>query len=304
MLSGAMKAAGGTLLNLGLIIRKAEAKAAGYGPKLSVEGYIWIQRFDAQKKTIAEGVEEALAAFHRAGYRRVELSSDFFKSEVRAKTLELLSKYHLRPETTYAGSTMHEPQAAQASVAEILELAKALKPAEGRWIVTNPMPKPNRGRKSDQELTIQAEYVNQLGRELRQLGFGLMIHHHTPELVDNAREWRHLLRHTDPQVVSCCVDVDWAVRGGQDPIAFLREVGSRLESLHLRNDQQGVWMEEFGPGDIDYRKVSDYLHKIKFGGYLVVELAYEKNTHITRPLEEDLRRSRFYAEKVFGLNPA
>jgi len=37
-------------------------------------------------------------------------------------------------------------------------------------------------------------------------------------------------------------------------------------------------------------------------GYLVVELAYEKNTKITRPLEEDLKLSREFAEKTFGIH--
>jgi sugar phosphate isomerase/epimerase len=60
-------------------------------------------------------------------------------------------------------------------------------------------------------------------------------------------------------------------------------------------------MEDFGPGDIDYQKVADYLRKISFNGYLVVELAYERGTQITRSLDEDLRLSRLYTEKVFGL---
>jgi hypothetical protein len=34
---------------------------------------------------------------------------------------------------------------------------------------------------------------------------------------------------------------------------------------------------------------------------VVVELAYRDNTTITRPLVEDLRLSRIYAEQVFGL---
>ena len=33
----------------------------------------------------------------------------------------------------------------------------------------------------------------------------------------------------------------------------------------------------------------------------MVELAYEKGTQITRSLDEDLRVSREYTEKVFGL---
>jgi sugar phosphate isomerase/epimerase len=63
-------------------------------------------------------------------------------------------------------------------------------------------------------------------------------------------------------------------------------------------------MEEFGPGDIDYSKITDYLKEIGYSGYLVVELAYEKGTTTTRSLEDDLRLSRLYAEKVFGLMSA
>jgi len=84
-------------------------------------------------------------------------------------------------------------------------------------------------------------------------------------------------------------------------LAFLRGVGSRLASLHVRNSKGGVWMEDFGDGDIDYAKVAAYLKEISYAGYLIVELAYEKGTQITRSLEEDLRLSRLYAEKVFGL---
>jgi inosose dehydratase len=129
----------------------------------------------------------------------------------------------------------------------------------------------------------------------------LLLHHHTPELRDHAREWWYEWQHTNPKVVGCCVDVHWAYRGGQEVMPFLQRVGTRLESLHLRNSQQGVWMEDFGPGEVDYAQVAEYLHQINYQGFLVVELAYEKGTVITRSLEEDLRRSRIYTEKIFGL---
>jgi sugar phosphate isomerase/epimerase len=58
-------------------------------------------------------------------------------------------------------------------------------------------------------------------------------------------------------------------------------------------------MEELGDGDIDYREVAAYLREIRWSGWMTVELAYEKATLITRPLEENLKRSREYAEKVF-----
>jgi len=301
MLSDMSKLAGAMLLSRRLLLGGNEASAAHYAPKLSVEIYIWIQRLASEKKTLAEGVEEVLASFHGAGYRRVELNQDFFKPELRERTLALLTKYNLAPETIYAGTTMHEAAAAEKSVKEVVELARLIKPHGARIIVTNPSPKPSQARKTDEELDTQAKYVDQLGAELHQQGMKLALHHHTPELVDNAREWRHLLQHTNPRRVYCCVDVHWAYRGGQEVMPFIRATGHRLVELHLRNSRQGTWTEDFGPGDIDYQKVADYLRGIGFKGYLVVELAYEKDTQITRSLDEDLRLSRLYTDKIFGL---
>jgi inosose dehydratase len=296
--------AGSTLLPSDWHSAFATAAARRYAPKLSVQIYVWIQQFQSQKRTIAEGLAEALTAIHQAGYRRVELMTDFFQPDLRAKTLGLLKKEQLEIPTLYAGSTLHEEVDGEKSIAAITQTVRELKGAGLQWIVTNPSPKPRGERKTDAELDLQARNLNRLGAELRKEGVQLMVHHHTPELVDKAREWRFQLQNTDPQLVSCCVDVDWAVRGGQEPLAFLREVGKRLASLHVRNDQEGVWLEEFGAGDIDYSKITDYLKEIGFSGYLVVELAYEKSTKITRSLEEDLRLSRLYAEKVFGLKSA
>ncbi|MFB3921394.1 MAG: sugar phosphate isomerase/epimerase family protein [Terriglobia bacterium] len=272
-----------------------------YHPILSVQAYIWIQHFEAAKKTPAEGVEEMLSTFHRAGYANVDLNDIFVSPGLREKTFGLLKKYNLNMPTFYANSILHEPRMAEHSIKTILELAQATRGEGVRGIVTNPSPKPHQGRKSDEELATQARYLNQLGGELNKLGVRLMVHHHTPELVENAREWRYQLANTDPKLVDCCVDVHWAYRGGQDPIAFVAETGNRLRGLHLRNSKGGIWTEDFNEGDVDYHKIAAHLTQTGYNGYLVVELAYEKGTTITRSLEEDLRLSRIYAERVFDL---
>jgi inosose dehydratase len=298
-LAGITKLAGATLLGEGLLPKTILSRPAGYSPMLSVEIYVWMQHFFSQQKTLEAGVEEALTAIRRAGYARVELTSDFFRPGVRAKTLAALKTTGLETPTIYTNVTLYETKVAEKSVADALALADTVKEIGAKWILTNPSPK--RERKTDDELDTQASYLNKLGGELQKHGMRLMVHHHTPELTENAREWRHQLARTDAKLVSCCVDVEWAVRGKQEPLVFLREVGDRLVSLHVRNSKAGVWMEDFGDGDIDYTKVAAYLKEINFAGYLIVELAYEKGTQITRSLEEDLRLSRLYAEKVFGL---
>lgn len=298
------KLAGAALVPPGFIWGSPHKTAGGYAPKLSVEAYIWTQHFASQKETLAAGEEEALQQTHQAGYSRVELMDSFFKPEVRDRTRELLEKFQLTPESVYASTTLHEAPAAEKSMQAVVELAGVLKPMGTRVIITNPSPKPNQGRKSDEELKTQAHYIGQLGAALQRQGIKLLLHHHTPELRENAREWWYELQHTNPKVVGCCVDVHWAYRGGQEVMPFLEKVGARVGSLHLRNSQQGVWMEDYGPGEVDYSPVAAYLHRMNYQGFLVVELAYEKGTLITRPLEEDLRRSRLYTEKVFGLGTA
>jgi hypothetical protein len=77
-------------------------------------------------------------------------------------------------------------------------------------------------------------------------------------------------------------------------------VGERLREIHVRSARNKLWLEDLEDSDIDYRKVAEYLRAEQLTPLVVVELAYRPNTKITRPLSEDLRLSRIYAEKMFG----
>ena len=272
-----------------------------YNPQLSAEFYIWSQELERQQKSLADGTADALRATHRAGYRRVELIEGFYAGAVREKTIAALKETGLSVPSVYSGGAFHERALADSSIVRLLELAAVVQPLGTRMLVTNPNPQPERLAKTDRELGVQAEALNRLGAALDNRGMTLLLHHHSPEMADNAREWRHILKNTDPRYSSLCIDTHWAWRGKQDPLELIREAGRRVGSLHLRNSKQGVWSEELGDGDIDYRPIAQYLHKSGFTGLLVVELAYEKDTHTTRSLEENLNVSRRYAEKTFGV---
>jgi inosose dehydratase len=276
----------------------ASASSSGYKPVLNSQFYIWVQKFDREHKSLADGVTEAIAGTRRAGFHRIELMGSVFADPIRKKTLAALREHGLAVPIVYNGTPMHEAGAAEKSIEDNLKLAEAIRPAGARIINFNPSPKPNGTRKTDEELAVQALSVNRMARELSLRGVELILHHHTPEMADNAREWRHLLRNTE---VGLCLDLHWIYRGGNDPLGLLEEAGKRVRSLHVRNSKQGVWSEDFGGGDLDYGKIAAYLKKTGYSGYLVVELAYDKETRITRSLEEDLRLSREYAEKIFAV---
>ncbi len=285
----------------GLAALRLSASTA-YKPKLAAGFYVWTQQFQWQKRPLAEGIPEALAATRRAGYRAVELLAQCFDAETAEITLRALRESRLEAPSVYKGGPMHTAAEAEQTIAETLRLAAAARAAGVHLVNFNPSPKPNKQRKSDEELDAQAHHVNALAEKLRLQGFRLHLHHHDPEMAENAREWRHLLANTDPKLVGFCIDVDWVYRGGQKPIEILEAAGPRLVSLHLRNSREGVWAEDFGEGDIDYREVAACLKKMGFQGWLIVELAWRKDTPVTRSLEENLRLSRRYAEQIFGVS--
>ena len=282
-------------------LRPLAGQHSDYRPVLMSQIYVWTQQFYEQKKSLADGLEEAFRGTSRAGFRHIELMYACFTADLRDQTIDLLKRHKLTAPIVYNGGVMHQEEPARKTIEQTLQLAEWTKGAGTVAVNVNPSPKPKRERKTDAELDTQAKALNRLGAELRGRGMKLVIHHHDPELMENAREWKHIAKNTDPKLVRFCVDVHWALRGGQDPVAFVREALPRTSSYHLRNSKQGVWLEDLVDGDVDYRTIAADLKKAKFSGYLVVELAYEKGTQITRPLEENLKRSRLWAERVFGV---
>lgn len=269
--------------------------------QLAVEGYIFQQYAQRLKKPLEDVMAEVLAMPKAAGFTNVELNSGFFPPGDRERTLSIIGSQHLRMPSVYVGGPLHEKTSADKTIANALELGDVCRPFGCKAIVTNPDPKPGDAGKTDGELNVQAESLNRMGRTLAEHGFQLRVHHHTPQLVDNAREWRHILAHTDPEYVYICVDVDWAYEAGFAPIPFLGEVKNRLREIHVRSARNKIWLEDLEDSDIDYHAVATYLKQANLHPLIVVELAYRPNTLVTRSLIEDLRLSRQYAERVFGV---
>jgi sugar phosphate isomerase/epimerase len=269
--------------------------------RLSVEGYIFQQYAQRRDRKLAGVLEEIFPMARKAGFQNIELNQGFLTSELRGQVLELVKANGLRMPSVYVGGPMHRRSLAEQTISQALEIAALCKSHGCRAIVNNPDPKPHDVPKTNSELAVQVKMLNLLGRELAVRGFELWTHAHAPQMADDAREWRYNLRHTDPKYVWICLDVDWVYQGGQDPMALLLEAGRRVASLHLRNSRHKVWLESFINGDINYRAIASALNREHIEPLLVVELAYMKQTVVARPLEEDLRFRRIYAQQIFGL---
>lgn len=290
------------LLLLGPAAVLAMAAKRYQSSRLSVEGYIFQQYAQRQHKKLGDVLDEIFPMARDAGFQNIELNQGFLTPELRNRVLELVTINRLRMPSVYVGGSMHRRDLAERTISRALETAALCKQLGCRAVVNNPDPKAHDVPKTDAELAVQVKMLNLLGLQLADRGFQFWTHAHAPQMADNAREWRYNLHHTDPRYVRVCLDVDWVYQGGQDPMALLREAGRRVASLHLRNSHHKVWLETFTNGDIDYRQIAAYLERINLKPLLVVELAYMKQTAVTRPLEEDLQLSRIQAERLFGLH--
>jgi sugar phosphate isomerase/epimerase len=276
----------------------APAFAASPESRLSMEGWIWMNLANRAKRPLVDMMDELFASAPAAGFRNIELNDGFFTPVTQAKTLALVDRHQLRMPSVYVGGVLHQDDLADQTIQKALVIAARCKPYGCTAVVNNPNPKPQGASKTDEELDRQAKNINRMAKVLNDAGYELRIHHHSPELENNAREWRHIFKNTH---AAMCLDLEFVYRANMELSALVRETGSRLAEVHLRNRVKNTPLQAFEPGDIDYAAVAKTIALLKLKPLLVVELAYHDDTIVTRSLNENLRLSRSYTKKLFSL---
>jgi inosose dehydratase len=224
-------------------------------------------------------------------------SADRFGQALRAVGLQMRS--------AYVNTTLHEPASVEESVARVVSTARRAREYGTRIIVTNPNPIQWGGTqdKNDDQLARQAAALNRLGKELARLGVTLAYHNHDSELRQSARELHHMMVGTDPRFVKLCLDAHWIYRGaGGSQVALfdiLKLYHKRIVELHVRQSNEGVWSEVFGPGDIDYDRLAGELKRLRVAPHIVLEQAAESGTPRTMLAQEAMRLSTERVRSLF-----
>jgi sugar phosphate isomerase/epimerase len=277
------------------------ARTAYYDPRLAVHTQIWLQEARRRNLPLTDILDQAFSGTHRAGYARVELMWDFLVPLCSSQTLKLLKKYKLEASVLAVQAPLFPAGAAAAARAQVVETATMMRRA-GTQAVSLTLVAGGSGARTEEQLRCEAVQLVALAEQLSDLGMGLLLHPDVSELRD-ARAWRFLLAHTEPSLVSLCLDLDSALRAGQDPIRVLKEAGNRLGSLHLRNSRRGDWLPELADGDIDLPGVARILRQMFYTGFLIVELMQDPGIERRESIPMALYRSRRYMQDVFGQRP-
>ena len=118
-----------------------------------------------------------------------------------------------------------------------------------------------------------AEVLNKAGEAARRQGLTLCYHNHAFELepLEGRVPLDLLLESTDPALVRLQMDVYWMARGGRNPAAEIRRLGSRVATLHLKDmdDTPERGITSVGRGTIDFRAVLAAAADAKVRDYFV-----------------------------------
>ena len=154
-------------------------------------------------------------------------------------------------------------------------------------------------KKTEQQLDIQADLLRKIMAIAEKHRVTVNLHNHTYEVVDDLHDLKGTLARIPN--IKLGPDLNWLVRGGVDPVWFIRRYGEQIVFLHLRDQyKDGRWSEALGEGDMDYAAIGKALRDVKFSGIAVIELAHENEFEITRPLRESWKISRLYVRQVLG----
>ena len=157
----------------------------------------------------------------------------------------------------------------------------------------------SKARKTPDQLDAQAEVLGRIFALCQKHGIVANLHNHTYEVENDLHDLKGTLARL-PQA-KLGPDLNWLVRGGVDPVSFIRRYRSQIVFLHLRDQyKDGRWSEALGEGDMDYAAIGAALREIPFQGDAIIELAHEGNFKPTRPLRDSLTISREYVRKTLG----
>lgn len=131
-----------------------------------------------------------------------------------------------------------------------------------------------------------ADGVARAAERCRERGYEPAFHHHTATYIESVAEIEELLARTD---VNLCLDTGHLLVGGGDPARAIRDWGSRINHLHLKDARRDViagivadhapveeiWRRRafcaLGQGDAGMDEVLEAISGIGYSGWVVVE---------------------------------
>jgi sugar phosphate isomerase/epimerase len=265
--------------------------------RVRVNGHLWIYASKFPPNWDSTPVlEQVFSDFKYAGIEGVELMEVNLRHDDAVSRLrEFIEKYEVPVTgTSYNGDMWDKAQHARTldDVELVVDRLHQVGGTNFGITVGNA-----RRKKTEEELDAQARVLNEILKICNSKGVLANMHNHTFEVVDNM----HDLKGTISRVPDLKLgpDLNWLIRGGVDPVSFIRTYGNKIVYMHIRDQgQDGKWTESVGEGVTDFPAIAKALDEIDFKGEVAIELA--SDIAPVNPMKENWKVSREYVRKVFG----
>lgn len=261
--------------------------------EIGVHCWVWASKLPNYDPYPA--IDEIFAGCASAGASGVELMHSIFLAhdDGVAKVREASKRHNLACWGSSFSANMWDAAARDQILKDAMRLCTRLEEVKGR--VLGLSAGDARRRKTEAEFDAQAACLREIFRMANDHGLEANLHNHTYEVRDGEHDLSGTLARLPDAKLG--PDFNWLLRGGVDPLDFIRRHGKRIVYAHLRNqDAAGRWTEDLATGAMDYSAIGHAL--IAVGApvrRMAVELAFERDFTPTRPIPESIRRSLEHA---------
>jgi sugar phosphate isomerase/epimerase len=268
--------------------------------KITTGAHVWVYAAGLPGYDVSPVLRQIFSDVAYAGFDGVELMEHPLRSTAYTNQIkEFINEFRIKlTGCSYSGQMWNKDQHNQ--IYEDVDLIFTNMASLGGRTFGVSVGEPKDHVKTPEEFDNQALLLRKIIALGSLKGIVLNLHNHTAEVANNMFDLKGTLKRVPD--IKLGPDLNWLLRAGVDPIAFLKEFRDQIVFLHLRDQlSDGKWPESMGEGNVDFTEIAAVLNEINFEGDAIVELAHEKGFKTTRPIRESLKMSREFMRKTMGI---
>jgi inosose dehydratase len=262
-----------------------------------------------------------------SGYRATELGPYGYYPTDPAKLRDELARRNLELTSAFVPLRLKDRAAVQNSLDETCAIARLLAACGAKYLVLADAMWPERmacaGWAGEGGVAMTAAEWKTAAESARTVadlaavyGLRCVFHHHVGTYVETPEEVAILMNETNSRDLALCLDTGHYFYGGGDPVQAVRQYGSRIEYLHLKDVNPNVLADarrerlgflegirrgvfcELGRGGVNFPALKAELDEIAFSGWAVVEQDVDPSREDASPPAESARASRDFLRRL------
>jgi len=206
--------------------------------------YLGLQLYSLRDMVSDDGIEKVLQVVAKMGYNSLE-TADYNDGKFYGKAPAELKKMvdDLGMKLTSSHLSRYISQDSAADMTWWNRAVEAHKEAGMKYMIMPSSPlNSTRGDITQATVDQYCDYFNEIGKLTAAASMFFGYHNHDGEFIskiDNVPVFDLMLKNTNPQHVLFEADVYWVMRGGYDPVDYLKKYPNRIKVLHIK-DQTAI----------------------------------------------------------------